>query len=109
MIPGNIWCRLGRPLVFLELRLVYSFEGKEIYSWTCDQYPGGSDSGRWYFSIYKADKLLVQVGGATYKTDSMVVVVRADDSAKTLEDAKIIAMESRQVLMLRIQTRCWKM
>ena len=40
------------------------------------------------FSIYKADKLLVQVGGATYKTDSMVVVVRADDSAKTLEDAK---------------------
>lgn len=31
---------------------------------------------------------MVQVGGATYKTDSMVVVVRADDSAKTLEDAK---------------------
>lgn len=40
------------------------------------------------FSIYKADKLLVEVGGATYKTDSMIVVVRADDPAKALKDAK---------------------
>lgn len=40
------------------------------------------------FSVYKADKLLGDVGGATYKTDNMVVVVRADDPAETLMDAK---------------------
>ena len=40
------------------------------------------------FSIYKADKLLGDVGGATYKTDNMIVVVRADDPAETLMDAK---------------------
>lgn len=39
-------------------------------------------------SIYKADKLLGDVGGATYKTDNMIVVVRADDPAETLMDAK---------------------
>lgn len=61
------------------------------------------------FSIYKADKLLVQVGGATYKTDSMVVVVRQMTRPRHWKMQKIIAMESRQVLMLRIQTRCWKM
>lgn len=40
------------------------------------------------FYLVKATKLMEDVGGATYKTDNMVVVVKVDDPAQTLEDAK---------------------
>lgn len=39
-----------------------------------------------YFA--KADKVLGDVGGATYKTDNMIVVVKKDDPAETIEAAK---------------------
>ncbi len=35
-----------------------------------------------------ANSTLANVGGATYKTDNMLVVVRADDPAETITDAK---------------------
>ncbi len=38
--------------------------------------------------LAKADAVLRDVGGATYKTDNMVVVVKNDDPAEKLEDAK---------------------
>lgn len=37
--------------------------------------------------VKQANQMLLNVGGATYKTDNMVVVVRADDPAKNLTDA----------------------
>ena len=37
--------------------------------------------------LQKANQLMADVGGATYKTDNMIVVVKADDPAETLEDA----------------------
>lgn len=40
------------------------------------------------YYVLKTDQLLSDVGGATYKTDNMVVVVRKDDRAKDLSDAK---------------------
>lgn len=40
------------------------------------------------FYVYRADKMLADVGGATYKTDNMIVVVRKDDSAENILDAK---------------------
>ena len=39
-------------------------------------------------AMLKADGVLKKVGGATYKTDNMVVVVRKDDTAENLMDAK---------------------
>lgn len=39
-------------------------------------------------AMLKADGVLKKVGGATYKTDNMVVVVRKDDKAENLMDAK---------------------
>lgn len=36
----------------------------------------------------KTDDVLKKVGGATYKTDNMVVVVKKGDSAKNIEDAE---------------------
>ena len=39
-----------------------------------------------YFA--KADKVLGDVGGATYKTDNMIVVVKKDDPAEAIEAAK---------------------
>lgn len=41
--------------------------------------------GMFYF--LKVQRAMGEVGGATYKTDNMVVVVKADDSAETLQDA----------------------
>lgn len=38
--------------------------------------------------MMKTDDVLKKVGGATYKTDNMVVVVKKDDSAKSIEDAQ---------------------
>lgn len=38
--------------------------------------------------MMKTDDVLKKVGGATYKTDNMVVVVKKDDSAKSIEDAE---------------------
>ena len=39
-----------------------------------------------YFT--EADQMLADVGGATYKTDNMVVVVKKNDSAENILDAK---------------------
>ena len=39
-----------------------------------------------YFMI-RTNQMMSDVGGATYKTDNMVVVVRADDPARSLTDA----------------------
>lgn len=38
--------------------------------------------------LSKANKLLEDVGGATYKTDNMIVVVKKDDMAQNLLDAR---------------------
>ncbi|MGN1267626.1 MAG: LCP family protein [Dorea sp.] len=38
--------------------------------------------------IRKANQLMEDVGGASYKTDNMIVVVKIDDPAESLEDAK---------------------
>lgn len=38
--------------------------------------------------LSKADKMLADVGGATYKTDNMVVVVLKDDPAENILDAR---------------------
>lgn len=38
--------------------------------------------------LAKADAVLKNVGGATYKTDNMIVVVQNEDPAKKIEDAK---------------------
>lgn len=40
------------------------------------------------FYMMKADGMLARVGGATYKTDNMIVVVRKDDDAENILDAK---------------------
>lgn len=40
------------------------------------------------FYMTKANQLLANVGGATYKTDNMVVVVKKDDPAESLLDAE---------------------
>lgn len=45
----------------------------------------GLAAGTFYLS--KANRLLEDVGGATYKTDNMIVVVRKDDMAQNLLDA----------------------
>ena len=39
------------------------------------------------FYITKANQLMEDVGGASYKIDNMVVLVRNDDPAETLADA----------------------
>ena len=39
--------------------------------------------------MMKADKLMADVGGANYKTDNMVVVVKKDNSASNLMDASM--------------------
>lgn len=39
-------------------------------------------------NMLRADSMLSQVGGATYKTDNMVVVVRNDSKAENIMDAK---------------------
>ena len=39
-----------------------------------------------YFVI-RTNQMMTDIGGATYKTDNMIVVVRADDTASTLDDA----------------------
>lgn len=38
--------------------------------------------------LIKADDLIKKVGGATYKTDNMIVVVKKDDKAENIEDAQ---------------------
>lgn len=43
-------------------------------------------AGSYY--MRKADRMLADVGGATYKTDNMIVVVREDDKAENILDAK---------------------
>lgn len=39
--------------------------------------------------VVKAGKLMTDVGGATFKTDNMIVVVKKEDKAETLEDAAL--------------------
>ena len=112
MIPGKYMVPIGADCfgVFWNCVWFTVLEGKEIYSWTCDQYPGGSDSGQWYFfEIYKADELLVQVREAAYRQTVWLLLSGQMTRPRHWKMQKIIAMESRQVLMLRIQTRCWKM
>ena len=46
----------------------------------------GLGFGSYYLS--RANQMLADVGGATYKTDNMIVAVRADDSAENILDAK---------------------
>lgn len=50
------------------------------------------------FYMVRANQMMVDVGGATYKTDNMVVVVRGDDSAQSLSDAKdyVFAIQTAQ-------------
>lgn len=38
-------------------------------------------------ALFHVGNFMKEVGGAEYKTDNMVVVVRAEDAAETLEDA----------------------
>lgn len=40
------------------------------------------------FYMLRADQMLADVGGATYKTDNMIVVVRADDASENILDAQ---------------------
>lgn len=40
------------------------------------------------YYMFSASRMLEQVGGASYKTDNMIVVVRADDSAENITDIK---------------------
>lgn len=64
-------------------------------------------------SLKKADSLMADVGGATYKTDNMVVVVKKDDTAANLLDTKSyrfgiqksVDQENNQ-LMLEDVNRC---
>lgn len=46
----------------------------------------GLGFGSYYLA--RANQMLADVGGATYKTDNMIVVVRADDAAENILDAK---------------------
>ena len=46
----------------------------------------GLGFGSYYLT--RANQMLADVGGATYKTDNMIVVVRADDAAENILDAK---------------------
>lgn len=46
----------------------------------------GLGFGSYYLA--RANQMLADVGGATYKTDNMIVVVRADDPAENILDAK---------------------
>ena len=39
-------------------------------------------------ALMKTDDVLKKIGGATYKTDNMVVVVKKDDKAENIEDAQ---------------------
>lgn len=40
------------------------------------------------YYMFSASRMLDRVGGASYKTDNMIVVVRADDSAENITDIK---------------------
>ena len=46
----------------------------------------GLGFGSYYLS--RTNQMLADVGGATYKTDNMIVAVRSDDSAENILDAK---------------------
>ena len=62
--------------------------------------------------MLKADKLMADVGGATYKTDNMVVVVKKDDMANSLMDASMyrfgtqtaVDQENTQIMVDNINT-----
>ena len=62
--------------------------------------------------MLKADKLMADVGGATYKTDNMVVVVKKDDAANSLMDASMyrfgtqtaVDQENTQIMVDNINT-----
>lgn len=64
------------------------------------------------YSYYSAYHVLLNVGGAEYKTDNMIVVVRKDDPAETILDAEdyIFATqttsdtENNQKMMKKLQT-----
>ena len=62
--------------------------------------------------ILKADKLMADVGGATYKTDNMIVVVKKDNVANSLIDASMyrfgtqttVDQENTQIMVDNINT-----
>ena len=62
--------------------------------------------------MLKADKLMADVGGATYKTDNMVVVVKKDNIANSLMDASMyrfgtqtaVDQENTQIMVDNINT-----
>ena len=62
--------------------------------------------------MLKADKLMADVGGATYKTDNMVVVVKKDNVANSLMDASMyrfgtqtaVDQENTQIMVDNINT-----
>ena len=62
--------------------------------------------------MMKADKLMADVGGATYKTDNMIVVVKKDNVANSLMDASMyrfgtqtsVDQENTQIMVDNINT-----
>ena len=62
--------------------------------------------------VLKADKLMANVGGATYKTDNMIVVVKKDNAANSLMDASMyrfgtqttVDQENTQIMVDNINT-----
>lgn len=62
--------------------------------------------------MLKADKLMEDVGGATYKTDNMIVVVKKDNVANSLMDASMyrfgtqtaVDQENTQIMVDNINT-----
>lgn len=62
--------------------------------------------------LMKADAMMEKVGGATYKTDNMVVVVKKDDKAENLMDARnyrfgyqtSVDQENNQLMLEDIQS-----
>ena len=62
--------------------------------------------------MLKADKLMADVGGATYKTDNMIVVVKKDNVANSLMDASMyrfgtqtaVDQENTQIMVDNINT-----
>ena len=58
--------------------------------------------------LYRADRLLADVGGADYKTDSMAVVVRREDPAQILADVKNYRFGTQNVLDQETRPECWR-
>lgn len=60
------------------------------------------------YYMFSASRMLEQVGGASYKTDNMIVVVRADDSAEISRISRTIHSACRPPSIRKITRRCWR-